>query len=325
MPVDALRVAAAQLACSDDDLDANLAAHLGCIGEARAAGVDLLLFPELSLTGYAGAVAAWQAGRLPGEPALRQLAEAAGPMAVAVGLPEEGGTGLLHNTQLVLRAGAVIHRHRKLNLPTYGGLEEGKHFAPGCVVEPFRLEHFPSERDRPDGCSARKGEDPACRRASGAAEGRLGAWSVAVLICADTWNPALPWLAALAGADLLLAPVASAVGAVGAGFDSEAGWDVNLRHTAMTYGLPIVMANHAGDGAAGSFWGGSRILGAQGEVLARAGNGAGVIQAGLDRASVRAARRLLPTRSDAAPHLVARELERRLSAADQEACLPPLK
>ncbi len=285
MPGDTLRVAAAQLACRDDDLDANLAAHLGRIEEARAAGVDLLLFPELSLTGYAGAVAAWQAGRLPGEPALRRLAEAAGPMAVAVGLPEEGGTGLLHNTQLVLQAGAVIHRHRKLNLPTYGGLEEGKHFTPGCVVEPFRL----------------------------------GAWSVAVLICADTWNPALPWLAALAGADVLLAPVASAVGAVGAGFDSEAGWDVNLRHTAMTYGLPVIMANHAGDGAARSFWGGSRILGAQGEVLARAGGGASIIKAGLDRAAIRAARRLLPTRRDAAPHLVARELERRLRMVEQEA------
>lgn len=248
------------------------------IGAARAAGVDLLLFPELSLTGYAGAVAAWRAGRLPGNAELCRLAEAAGPMAVAVGLPEEGGTGLLYNTQAVLHAGTIVHRHRKLNLPTYGGLEEGKHFASGCLVEPFRL----------------------------------GDWSIVVLICADTWNPALPWLAALAGADVLLVPVASAIGAVGAGFDTEAGWDVNLRHTALTYGLPVVMANHAGDAADGSFWGGSRILGPQGETLACAGGGLTLLEAELNRDAIRAARRLLPTRRDAAPHLVACELKRRL-------------
>lgn len=278
-----LRVAAAQLACREDATSI-LDEHLACIGQARAAGADVLLFPELSLTGYAGAVAAWRDGTLPGAAVLQRLADATGPdMAVAVGLPEEGGVGQVHNVQAVLRGSVVVHRHRKLYLPIYGALDEGKHFTPGCVVEPFRH----------------------------------NGWRVAVLTCADLWNPALPWLAGLAGADLLLVPVASATGAVAEAFDTAAGWDVALRHTALLYGLPVGMANYAGL----AFWGGSRILDARGQELARAGEGSGpgLLVADLDRADVRAARRLLPTRRDASPELIARELERRMRAATQEA------
>ena len=266
-----LLVAAAQVACRDDDLAANLAMHLDVIGEARRAGVELLLFPELSLTGYAGGATAPERGQVPDTGMVLRLAAACGPMAVSVGLPDEGATGLFYNTQLLLQDGAVIHRHRKVNLPTYGQLQEGKAFAAGRVVEPVRL----------------------------------GAWSVATLICADTWNPALPWLAALAGADLLLVPVASALDAVGGGYDQTVGWDINLRHTALTYGMPLVMANHAGNGA---FWGGSRILDAYGRVLARAGEAPGLTVANVDLQDVRTARRLLPTVRDADPEVVLRVL-----------------
>ncbi len=58
---------------------------------------------------------------------------------------------------------------------------------------------------------------------------------------------------------------------MGDGFDNPAGWDVNLRHTALTYGLPIVMANHCGTRGGMRFWGGSRILDPSGREIARAG------------------------------------------------------
>lgn len=237
----------------------------------------MLLFPELSLTGYRGGATACERDAMPSSETMSRLAAACGEMAVSLGLPEEGVTGLVYNTQLLLRNGAVVHRHRKINLPTYGTLEEGKSFAAGRTVEPVRV----------------------------------GAWRIATLICADTWNPALPWLAALAGADLLLVPVASAADAVGGGFDQEAGWDVNLRHTAMTYGMPVVMANHAGsDADPGEFWGGSRVLDATGRELARLGDETGVAPADISLAQVRAARLRLPTVRDADPAVVLNELHR---------------
>lgn len=247
-------------------------AHRQAIAAARADGVELLLFPELSVTGYAPAVAAWRDGTMPTRADALELARDAGPMAVCLGLPEEGATGQLHNVQLVIHDGAVVHAHRKLTLPTYGALEEGKHFTPGRSVRVFPLH----------------------------------GWRVAVLTCADLWNPALSWLAALSGADLLLAPVASMAGAVDASFDTAAGWEVVLRHTSMMYGLPVVMANYTG----GGFWGGSSVLGASGDVLAGPAASPGLLSATIERSAIRHARRLLPTMRDAAPELVARELGR---------------
>lgn len=271
-----LAVAVAQLSCRDDDLAGNVDRHLALIAQAHQAKVDLLLFPELSLTGYAGGATAVQRGQLPGGDILRRLTVACGGMAVSVGLPEVDAAERLYNTQVLLRDGTILHRHRKINLPTYGRLEEGKSFTAGGVVEPVRL----------------------------------GTWRVATLICADTWNPALPWLAALSGADLLLVPVASARDAVGGGFDQPAGWDVNLRHTALTYGMPVMMANHSGSA---DFWGGSRILNARGHEVARAGEQPGLSLARLELSDVRGARELLPTMRDADPELIEGELHRRLA------------
>lgn len=92
-------------------------------------------------------------------------------------------------------------------------------------------------------------------------------------MCADLWNPAPPWLAELAGAELLLASAASARDAVGAGFDNPSGWDVVLRHTALLYGLPVRFANHSGARGPHRFGGGSHILDAVGMTLAIAGAG----------------------------------------------------
>lgn len=271
-----LRIAVAQLAVRDSQA-AIVEDHLACIGQAREAGAGLLLFPELSLTGYAGAVEAWRSGALPDAALLQQLADAAGPMAIAVGLPEEAGAGQVCNTQAVLWSGQMVHRHQKLYLPTYGSLEEGKHFTAGRILQSFQL----------------------------------GNWRVAILTCADLWNPALPWLAALDGVTLLLAPAASATGAVGDSFDTPAGWDVVLRHTSLLYGLPVAMANYA----TGSFWGGSRILDARGMVVAQAGTEPQVLSVDLNMTQLGAARRLLPTRRDAHPELILRELERHLDTA----------
>ena len=68
----------------------------------------------------------------------------------------------------------------------------------------------------------------------------------AVLICADTWNPALVHLAAIQGVTLLLGPISSALEAVGAEFDNPRRLGCELASTAMTYGMPVLMANRVG-------------------------------------------------------------------------------
>ena len=99
-------------------------------------------------------------------------------------------------------------------------------------------------------------------------------------------------------------------------FDNPAGWDVNLRFHALTYGLPIVMANRVGREDQLTFWGGSRILDARGRSVAAAADAREtLVSARLDYRNVRRARHALPTVRDANTPLVHRELARLLDGA----------
>jgi len=278
-----LNVAAAQVESVPADPDANLRKHLDVVQAARTAGTDVLLFPELSLVGHGAGAEALRVAMRADDPRVTALARAAGPMCTTFGIVEEAPGAQFHNAAVTVRDGAVVHVHRKVNLATYGRLDDGRHFGPGTRVDGFAL----------DAC-----------------------WRANVLICADTWNPALVHVAAMQGCTLLLAPVSSALEAVGDDFDNPAGWDVNLRFHALTYGLPIAMANRVGREGDLTFWGGSRILDARGRVVAVAADAREtLVAARLDYADLRRARHALPTVRDANTLLVHRELARLLDRA----------
>lgn len=274
---DRLRLGLAQLESGLGALEANARRHLALIEEARGRGLDCLLFPEMSLTGHSAGGWSLDVALDREHPLVRELAEAAGPMRVTFGLIEEGPAAQFYNSAFTVCEGRVIHIHRKVNLATYGALEDGKHFAAGRYVETF-------------------------------AQGPR--WRTATLICNDLWNPALVHLAALHGATLLLAPVSSAVEAVGPGFDNPSGWAVACRYTAMVYGMPVAFANRIGREQGLSFWGGSRIVDPFGATLAEAGEGEALVDAELDYGAVRRARTLLPTVRDSNLDLVKREIDR---------------
>ncbi|GAB4271790.1 MAG: carbon-nitrogen hydrolase [Deferrisomatales bacterium] len=273
-----LRAAAAQIDCALGDLERNLATHERVLREAAGAGVELLLFPELSLTGYSLGPRVLEVALPADAPELAALSALAPQVTVAVGFVEQASPGELYNSVALLRGGRVLQVHRKLNLPTYGGLEEGKWFGRGRAVEPCRIQ---------------------------------GGWSCATLICADLWNPALVHAAALGRPEILLAPIHSAEGAVSEEFSNPEGWALALAFYAMIYATPVVMANRCGQEAGRRFWGGSRILDPRGRPLAQAGEGEALIWADLDRAAIARARFELPTVRDADTPLVLDLLARR--------------
>lgn len=277
-----MKVAVAQLESRLGDLDENFRRHTDFVQQAKAAGADVLLFPEMSLTGHSAGARTLELALRRDDPRLLALAAAADGMTAIVGLIEEGPAAQFYNSAAVLRGGAVAHIHRKINLATYGRLEDGKYFATGRYVETVQL-----------------GPD----------------WTAAILICADLWNPALVHLAALQGATLLLVPVSSAREAVGAEFDNPGGWDLAVRFYATMYGMPVVMANRVGwepvDGEeALSFWGGSAIIDPWGRPLAEAGDAEKTIVADLDYDALRRARFALPTVRDSNFALMLREMNR---------------
>jgi len=279
-----MKVAVAQILCEPADLSANLAAHLDAIARARRQGAELLLFPELSLTDYLAAPDCENLALRPDAEVLMRLAGAARGIAVSAGFIERGEQGRFFNSQGLFGDGKLLTIHRKLNLPGYGALCEDRVYARGNDLS--STEFAPG-------------------------------WHAATLICADAWNPALPWLAALGGANLLLLPAASALGAVGDGFDNPRGWEINLAHTAMTYGLPTLFANHCGTRRGVAFWGGSRVLDASGHELARAGAGPELIIAELSQADGEAARRRLPTARDSDLALVGGLLRNLISKSER--------
>jgi predicted amidohydrolase len=273
-----LTVAVAQIASILGDVAANRRKHLDVIDAARSGGVDVLVFPEMSLTGHAAGPDTLSLALRRDKPVIAEIARASGAMCTVFGVIEEGPAAQFYNAAITVRDGAVLAVHRKINLATYGRLEDGKHFAAGSCVETFDL---------------------------------ATDWRASVMICADLWNPALVHLAAIQGATLLLAPISSAIEAVGADFDNPAGWDVNLRFYALIYGLPIAMANRVGREGELTFWGGSRIVDSFGRTLTQAKRDAeDLVRARVDFDEVRRARFLLPTVRDANLPLLQREIER---------------
>jgi predicted amidohydrolase len=165
-----VRIALAQLDSRLGDLDANKRRAQETVAEARAGGADLVVFPELQLSGYALGAVEHDTSRT----AAVATAAIADGVAALVGFHERDG-GRRYNSAAYVENGAPLHVHRKLRLVDYAPFEEGAHFAPGESMRAF---------------------DTALGRA-------------AVLICNDAWEPFLPSLAVQDGAELLLIPAAS--------------------------------------------------------------------------------------------------------------------
>jgi N-carbamoylputrescine amidase len=236
-PNRALKIGLAQIDSRLGDVESNVERHLDFIARAREAGVDLLVFPELSLTGYRLLHLTSRVALPSSSPVLHRLAEAARPMRVLAGFVEEGPRGVLHNSAVLLAGGKSVYLHRKLYLPTYGIFQEARFLGAGKRLEPV---HLP--------------------------------WgNVGVLICEDLWHPELARRLAAAGVKLLIV-TSAAPGRVGAGPvpASQETWETLTRSTAVLNTCWVAYCNRVG-WEEGSFYpGGSHIVRPGGEIAERA-------------------------------------------------------
>jgi predicted amidohydrolase len=232
----------AQIDCRLGDVDANLERHLEWIERARERKVDLLVFPELSLTGYRLLHLTGRVAMKAEAPALRRLAEAAGSMAVVAGFVEAHERGVLHNSAVLLGGdagdggdgGKSPFIHRKLYLPTYGLFQEERFFRAGRRLD---LATFPW--------------------------GRAG-----ILICEDLWHPELARRLAVAGAKLILVTSAGP-GRVGAS-DTPANhehWELLTRAVSLMDTCWVAYCNRVGWEEGSFYAGGSHIVRPGGEIL----------------------------------------------------------
>lgn len=250
---------------------------------ARDAAADLLVTPELALSGYDPGDAVHDlAAPLALGSRLRMDALDSAPGHLLVGLPERA-TGGPFNSAVVLRAGTVLFRHRKLYLPTYGMFDEGRWFGRGRLVDTWT---------HPSG------------------------WCIGVLICEDFWHPSLTWLLAIQGIDLLVVMSAAPGrgvwqgGAQGA-FASADIWERIARTSAQLYGIYVALANRTGVEGGVTFAGGSLVVAPDGTVVVRGDDVAdATLVADLKRSDLDRAHRPCAHARDEDPTLVLRELKR---------------
>jgi NAD+ synthase (glutamine-hydrolysing) len=276
-----LTLGLAQINTHLGDVAANLEKHLALIQEAQTAGADLLIFPELSLTGYvlqdlASAVALRPTSD---NPIFKHLLQASQLIDLVVGFVDEDRRHRFFIAAAYLSGGELVHVHHKVYLPTYGLFDEGRFFAWGDAVQAFDTRF-----------------------------GRVG-----MLICEDFWHASPPYLLWLDGADMLLFTSASPGRGLTSGPQLEsARWVEQINQAyASLFTTFVAHANRVGYEDGLHFWGGSTLYDPNGELLAIGPyNQEGLTLAEVDMNQLHRTRTRLPLLRDERTALVLRELNR---------------
>jgi NAD+ synthase (glutamine-hydrolysing) len=226
-----MRLALAQINTTVGDLDGNRDLILGRMGEARDLGADIVLFPELAITGYPPEDLLLRPSFVrAAESSLAQVAKEARGIVAFVGVPHLDRD--LYNACAVCAAGEVKALYRKRFLPNYGVFDEHRYFAPGRDL--FLLEH--------------------------------GEALIGPTVCEDIWQPGPPATdLALAGAQLLVNLSASPFH-VGKAQDREQMLQTRARDNVCF----VAFVNAVGGQDELLFDGHSVVIDDEGEVLARA-------------------------------------------------------
>lgn len=274
-------VVLAQIDPTLGNLEANLAMHLSEVRAALSSKAQIVLFPELSLTGYFLRDQTPDVALRVDDVRLRPLLELSHSISIGVGWIERAADERLYNAYAWLEDGKVLAVHRKVHLVTYGMFDDARDFAPG-----ERFEAVPSKH------------------------GRFG-----VLICEDMWHFSAAWLHFLANVDALIVPSASPGRGVASG--DEAGlhsvrvWNRLQESLALLFQTWIVYINRVGSEDGLVFSGGSRVVDPFGNAQAELPLlEAARLSVHLDADTLRRARLATPLRRDEKPWLVAREISR---------------
>ena len=220
------------------DVAANLTLYEQAIVRAKNEDVELLIFPELSLTGYHLRDMVATVALRQDAPEFTQLRELSKSVACLAGLVEESPDFCFYNSAVYLSAGDIRHVHRKVYLPTYGMFDEQRYFARGDSVRAF---------DTPYGRAA-------------------------TLVCEDAWHPSTVYIAALDQALMLICPSSSPLRGIADNRERDENaryWEALNRVYAETFGVFVIYANRVGFEDGVGFWGGSEVIDPFGQCIAK--------------------------------------------------------
>jgi len=234
--------------------------------KARRKNVDLLIFPELHLTGYTMRdEVSHLAEPIPG-PSTRKVETIAREHRVHVifGMPEESEVkGVIHNTAVFVGPKGLIGKYRKIHLPTRSVFEERRYYRPGQDASVFKTD--------------------------------IGI--IGLNICYDLYFPELTRLQALQGAELVVC-ISASPGLRRRFFEGF------CLSRAMENAVYLAYVNRVGIEEGLQFWGGSRVIAPNGSVLAQCKYDVEEFQiCKVDLGEVSRARAFIPTIKDLEPGL----------------------
>src|SRR5512138_3823246 len=209
-----------------------LADNLSLVEAAVERGIneraELIIFPELALTGYFLKDLVPDVALRLDAPEIIRLQELSRHIAIVIGCVEVSPDYRFFNSALYFEGGELKHVHRKVYLPTYGMFDEQRYLARG-----ERLRAFDSRF------------------------GRLG-----MLICEDMWHLSAPYTLAMDGATTLIclssSPGRGLTGEEGLG--SALAWQKLTATVAMFLNCRVLYCNRVGYEDGINFWGGSEAI-----------------------------------------------------------------
>jgi predicted amidohydrolase len=263
------------------DIETNWAKHRQIIEQAAEQGVNLLVFPELSLTGYDLRDLVQEVAITTNHEIFRELKSLtlAKHIDVMIGFVDSNPRGGFHIAAAYVSQGEVVHVHHKIYLPTYGIFDEGRYFFPGQQIRAFKT-----------------------------AFGTVG-----MLICEDFWHVSPAYVLWMDGTDILLFHSASPGRGLNESHQLHSSYWVELVNRA--YGSfftnYVVHCNRVGYEDGLNFWGGSSIVDPNGDFMIHAPyfEETLMIQE-LDLNQLRRTRSRLPLLRDERLDLTLRELNR---------------
>jgi predicted amidohydrolase len=262
-----IKLALAQISSKRENKNENLGKIEALTINAKEQAADLVIFPEMSLTGYVVRDQIYElAETIPG-PSTKRIEDIAKKTEIHIifGMPElsEKAKATIFNTAVFVGPEGLIGKYRKMYLPTHSVFEEKRYFRPGYQTASFNT-----------------------------ALGNIG-----LCICYDLFFPEVCRLTRLKGAQLIVAISASP--AVRRSYFEILTAARALENTAFLAYVNLVGVE---DGL--QFWGGSRLISPTGDILAKAKyDEEDFVTCEVDYSDLRAAEPFIPTLKDLRPEL----------------------
>ncbi len=262
-----IKLALAQISSKRENKKENLQKIEKVTKKAKGQDADLIIFPELSLTGYVLHDQIYELAEIIPGPSTKKIVELAKKTGLHIifGMPElsEKTRATIYNTAVFVGPNGYIGKYRKMYLPTHSVFEEKRYFRPG---------YQPAAFNTPVG-------------------------NIGIFICYDIFFPEVFRLTRLKGAELMVCISASP--AVRRSYFEILTAARALENTAF-----LAYVNLAGLEDGLQFWGGSRLLGPTGDLLAKAEyDEEDLVFSEVDYSDIRHVETFIPTLRDLRPEL----------------------